>query len=594
MRLRLSVLLFFLVCFSRNSVLAEPPVEGMWLPMLLDQLTLSDMQANGMKFSADEIYSENHASMKDAVCLFANNCTGTVISDEGLLLTNHHCAGGRINSLRTDSQDYLTNGFWAMNHAEEKPCAGLTVTFIISMEDITSKILSVLNNQMEEWQRNLKIDSMSVVVAREKISGTHYGAQVKPFYNGNQFILFVTETFRDVRFVGTPPLSIGNFGGETDDWSWPRQTGDFAVFRIYADKNNAPADYSVDNAPFKPRYSFPVSLSGVKEGDFTMVLGFPGRSNEYASSYAIEFTQNVFNENRNKVNEKIVEVWSDEMESNDTFRKQYLPKYNGVASALKKSSGEVYGLKKADVITWKERYEQDFSNRLATNASWNKKYSTLLTDLKESYDSLGKLQPYITYNDALLNTELLTFASTFEKLETAAQSKDATEASIQTAVDDERNSAIKFFKGYAREVDLDLFAAMTTLYGNEIGFEKAPLALQEAMATFPGDGQAFAQKLFEASFLDDEKKVMSFLEKFKKGSLKKLAKDPVYQLVQGINAYNERFIDLPFEGLRNNISILNRKYMAAQLEVMNDHRFYPDANLSFRIAYGKVESYQPR
>ncbi|HUM47315.1 MAG TPA: S46 family peptidase, partial [Chitinophagales bacterium] len=417
--------------FRLQVLRADPPVEGMWLPLLLDQLTIHDMQANGLQLSADDLYSVNHASMKDAVLLFGTGCTGEMVSEQGLVLTAHHCGLGQIQSHSSVEHDYLRNGFWAMNRSEELACPGLKVTFIISIADVTSRVVSVLPEGIPEWKRNLRIDSISKVIASESTSGTHYGAQVKPFYNGNQFFVFVTETFRDVRLVGAPPVSIGNFGGETDNWVWPRHTGDFAVFRIYAGADNKPADYAADNVPFRPRYYFPISLKGVKEQDFTMVYGFPGTTNEYATSYAIDLVQNVMDPDRVKIRGEILNTWWNDMLVNDTIRIQYLSKYNGLGNGWKKWQGESKGLREAGAIGQKELYEAEFSRRVEANSNWKQRYGMLLPQLKIVYDSLRQVQPLVDYFDEALNKpELFAFALSFQPLVETGRNKAATSEAI--------------------------------------------------------------------------------------------------------------------------------------------------------------------
>ncbi|MFI5135634.1 MAG: S46 family peptidase, partial [Chitinophagales bacterium] len=283
--------------------------DGMWLPMLLQETVFHDMQNEGLKLSPEDIYSVNHSSMKDAVLLFGSGCTGEMISGEGLLLTNHHCGLGQIQSHSSVDHDYVKNGFWAMNNSEELLCPGITVTFIIRMEDETNRVLSAVPKNISRDRREEIIDSMSRIISLEAIEGTHYGATVRSFYNGNQFFLIVSETFRDVRMVGAPPESIGQFGGDEDNWVWPRHNCDFSLFRIYADKNNNPADYSPDNVPYKPNYFFPISLKGVKEGDFTMVYGFPGRTTEYVSSYAVDFTQNISDPGKVAIRDARLKIW---------------------------------------------------------------------------------------------------------------------------------------------------------------------------------------------------------------------------------------------------------------------------------------------
>ncbi|MEO6441306.1 MAG: S46 family peptidase [Chitinophagales bacterium] len=581
--------------FNFQMLRADPPVEGMWLPLLLDQLTINDMQANGLQLSADDLYSVNHASMKDAVLLFGTGCTGEVVSEQGLVLTAHHCGLGQIQSHSSVEHDYLENGFWAMNRSEELACPGLKVTFIISIADVTSRVVSVLHDGIPEWKRNLQIDSVSKVIANENIAGTHYGAQIKPFYTGNQYFLFITETFRDIRLVGAPPVSIGNFGGETDNWIWPRHTGDFSVFRIYAGADNKPADYSPDNVPFRPRYYFPISLKGVKESDFTMVYGFPGTTNEYATSYAIDLVQNVLDPDRVKIRDKVLNTWWNDMLVNDTVRIQYLSKYNGLGNGWKKWQGESKGLKEAGAIAQKELYEADFSSRVAANDHWQMRYGTLLPQLKTVYDSLKKLQPLIDYYDEALNKpEIFGFANSFQPLAELAGNKIYPDETINKEKEKMKLAAARFFKNYASATDQKLLDEMTVLYGNEIGLSQTPATYREILKKYSKDKVSFANNLFQASFLDNQKEVTDYLNGFKRGSEKKLVKDPVYRIAVALNEYRDNIVAPVYDHLRSEAIILNRKYMAAQLEVMKERKFYPDANLSLRITYGKVEGFTPR
>lgn len=591
---RLVFLTTFIFGFVPQLVLADPPVEGFWLPLLLDPLTMQDMQANGLHLSAEDINSANHASLKDAVVLFSNNCTGAVISAEGLLLTNHHCAGGRIRALNDSVHDYVKDGYWAMSRAEELPCRGLTVTFIISMEDITAQVLKGLNSNIGEEERNRKIDSVSAIIANQRIKGTHYGAQVKTFYNGNQYFLFITETFNDIRLVGAPPVTIGDFGGETDNWSWPRQTGDFSVFRIYADRDNLPSAYSPDNVPFKPRHFFPVSLKGVHENDFTMVLGFPGRSNEYATSYAIDFTMNVAYADRIKTSTKTLDTWWQAMQINENNKQNYQNRYNGLTGNNKKWRGEVYGLKKAQVIAQKQHEEQEFQNRIQQNNTWQQAYGTLLHDLENAYDTLKQIQPLIDYGDALMGADILSFAAKFQPLVQAAFSKSSSPSEMQEEISKMKMATQKFFSTYDAATDKKLLAAMLDLYGDATGFPGKLNTLHSLAMKYQHNSAGITDQLFAASFLDEEDRVMQTLDKFTKSNAKKLMEDPFYLLVNENANYEEEVIDPIYDRLRERITILSRQYMAAQMEVMREKKFYPDANLTLRIAYGKVQSYDPR
>lgn len=589
------VCLAFLFLLPARLLVAGAPPEGMWLPFLLNQLTIQDMQANGFKLSAEDVYSVNQASMKDAVLLFGSGCTGAVISGEGLLITNYHCALGTIQSRSSVEKDYLTTGYWAMNQADELPCPGLTVTFIRSMEDVTAQVLSALPSGISEMTRSLLIDSVSRALAAERVSGTHYGAQVKAFYSGNQFFLITTEIFRDVRLAGAPPMTIGDFGGDTDNWIWPRHTGDFSMFRIYAGSDNKPAEYASSNVPYQPGYFFPISLKGTQEGDFTMVYGFPGNTNQYATSYAVELVQNVSDPNRVKIRGKILDTWWEDMLKNDTIRIQYTSKQQSLSNAWKKWQGEMYGLKKGHVIAMKEDYENEFSDRIAAHADWNQKYQHLLPQLKVTYDSLRQLQTRVDYFDeALARPEIFNYAASFQNLLNLSNTKPLPEQDIKREQEKLKTAAEKFFKNYSPATDQKVLAEMTDLYGEVVGFNDAPDAYRDALKKYKGNITSFSRELFASSFLDNKNDVLHFVNTYQKSSSKKLAKDPAYRIGSQIKAYRESDVYPVYDRLRYKASVLNREYMAAQMEVMKERKFYPDGNLTLRIAYGKVAGYEVR
>lgn len=387
--------------------------EGMWLPVLLKSLNEADIQSKGCKLSAEDIYSVNKTSLKDAVVLFGAGCTGEIISSEGLLLTNHHCGYSQIQQHSSVDKDYLTEGFWAMNKEQELPNPGLSVTFIISMQDVTPAIESVLINVKDEASREKLIQQKILELETKAKEGTHYGAMVKSFYNGNQFYLFITETFNDIRLVGAPPSNIAKFGSDTDNWMWPRHTGDFSLFRIYANKDNKPAPYSKDNVPFKPRYHFTISLSDIKEGDFTMVYGFPGRTYEYLPSYAIKMIRDVSNPVKIKLRAKKLETLDSFMRVNDTIRIKYAAKFASVANAYKKWQGEILGIDRLEVIAKKQNEEQVFLKKAIYQNQTEA--STTLIDLEliyNKYTLYTKQRDY--FNEAYKGSELMNFAITIK------------------------------------------------------------------------------------------------------------------------------------------------------------------------------------
>ena len=333
----------------------------MWIPLLIEKYNIKLMQEKGFKLSAEDIYSVNKACMKDAVVQFGGGCTGEVISDEGLLITNHHCGYGQIQSHSTLEHDYLTNGFWAMSKEEELPDPGLTVTFLKRMEDVTERVIKGTNEAMSGADHDKIVDSNISEIAKNATAGTVYSASVVPFYMGKQYFLFVYETFRDVRFVGAPPSAIGKFGGETDNWVWPRHTGDFSLFRIYADKDNLPADFSKNNVPYKPLYHFPISFKGIKEGDFTMVFGYPGSTSEYVPSYHIDMVKNFIDPKMIAIRTKKIEIMGTAMDTDPLIRIQYSGKKSGLANSWKKWIGETQGLEKMNTIEKKTEFENRLS-----------------------------------------------------------------------------------------------------------------------------------------------------------------------------------------------------------------------------------------
>ena len=348
--LRILLILFVLPVFSQQG--------GMWIPSLLKGANEAEMKSLGMKISADDIYSVNHSSLKDAVPHFDGGCTAEMISSKGLLLTNHHCGFDNIQSHSTVEHDYLTDGFWAYKMEDELPNKDLTVTFIIKIEDVTSKIVEGVSNLATEIEKQKKIQQNIAAVSKNFSKEAWQEAMIRAFYDGNQYLLFVTETFKDVRLVGAPPSSIGKFGSDTDNWVWPRHTGDFSLFRIYADKNNRPAEYAIDNVPYQPKHFFPISAKGIQENDFTMVMGYPGRTQEYLPSFAVEQIVTDLNPAKIEIRDAALKVQDGFMRKDNAIKIQYASKYAGVANYWKKWIGETKGLKKSNSVALKKEFEK--------------------------------------------------------------------------------------------------------------------------------------------------------------------------------------------------------------------------------------------
>lgn len=568
--------------------------EGMWLPMLLQTVNGDALYTKGLKIPIDSIYSVNKTSLKDAIVLFGGGCTGEIISNKGLLLTNHHCGYSQIQSHSTIEHDYLTNGFWAKNMSEELPCPGLTATFIIRIDDVTDDIINQVNG-LKEDDRNKKVKEISEQLIKKAIEGTHYSADIKPFYYGNKYFMIVTETFKDVRMVGAPPSSIGKFGADADNWMWPRHTGDFSIFRIYADKNNQPAEYSKDNVAYTPRYSFPISIKGVKENDFTMVYGFPGRTQEYIPKEAVRTIFENTDPNRIKLRDIRLKIMGEAMRNNDTIRLQYASKYANVENAYKKWQGEVLGLKRLNAIEVKADFETKFVN-WTKSVKDGQEYVNALTQLNELHQ---KIRPYSAaldyYTEGIKGIDLLNFAANFTKLEKLCEKEPVDEKALSDAVDQLKKSSKGFFKNYNASIDKDIFERLIQEYRK--GTPK-DLAADLSMIDkkFKGDYHKYTEYVFSKSHFSDLAKTEKFLSTFSAKKLKSLTNDPAYQLMKTCSAAYADKVSIPYKSLMNEIDLLQRTYMKGQMEMASDEKrkIYPDANLTLRLTYGKVEGYEPR
>lgn len=565
--------------------------EGMWLPIFLSQLNEKEMQGMGLKITAEDIYSINKSSLKDAIVLFGGGCTGELVSNQGLLLTNHHCGYGNIQKHSSLQNDYLTNGFWAQSFAEELPNPGLSVTFLISMEDVTNKILAGTKLQMGESMRDSIIDLNMSNLIKNTIVEKGHKASVKPFYSGNQYFLFITETFNDVRLVGAPPSNIGKFGGDTDNWMWPRHTGDFSIFRIYADKNNKPAEYSKDNVPYKPAKSLQISIKGVNENDFTFVYGFPGTTQEYLPSYAVNQIANERNPIAISMRENRLNIINDAMESDRLTRIQYSAKAAGIANGWKKMIGESKGIKKLDGVAKKQLFEASFTDWAQTNST---EYSSLLPEYARLYQFYTPtLNAYTYLTEGLLGIELLRFSGGYIKLISQSNNKDISDTDIEKLKNQFLSSAIAFYKNYNPTVDKKLFAEMVSQYIKGCDADKQPNSLREANQKYGFNTNKWADELYAKSIFSDSTKLYNLLKKFKRKDAKLFSKDPVYRLSTSIYEYAQQTLSPVLADFYAQTDSLQRIYMAAQMQMQPNKRFYPDANSTLRISYGKVKGFSP-
>lgn len=570
--------------------------EGMWLPFLVEQLAIDDMRSMGFKLSAEDIYSVNNSSLKDAVVHFGGGCTGEMISDKGLLLTNHHCGYGQIQYHSTVENDFLTNGFWAMNQDEELANPGLTATFIVRMEDVTELIFAETND-LEGEELSNKIKENIEKVGKEAIEETHYEYVIKPFYNGNHYYMFITETYKDVRLVGAPPSSIGKFGFDTDNWVWPRHTGDFSIFRIYADKDNKPAEYSKDNVPYKPKYSFPISLNEVKEGDFTLLYGFPGRTQEYLTSHAVDYTLNSGNPAKITMRDASLAIINKAMAESDKVRIQYAAKQSRISNSHKKWIGESKGLKRLDAIKTKQQFEEKFAEDVAQNDENQKLYGDLLGKYEKLYEENNK---YVLGRDLFIELyyygpEIFRFSNDFNKYVEYYLNDELPEDQKLKSSEILKPKINSFFKDYNAEVDKELFAELTSLYVQLVDPSLIPNYKTIVDEKYKGDYAAYAEKTFKKSIFDNRVDISDFVYNPSKPKAKKLSKDPIFVLVNELLTQYRNLIAPAYSAFSDNLDILEKDYLKAMMELMPDEkRYYPDANSTLRVAYGKVEGYEPK
>ncbi len=584
------VLLYLLSVFFIRVALAD---EGMWLPLFLNKYNIEDMQKKGFKLTAEDIYSVNNASLKDAVPIFGRGCTSVMVSNEGLLLTNHHCGYGQIQEHSSVEHDYLTNGFWAMNKAQELPNPGLAVTFLVRMEDVTEQLLSDVTDEMSEEQRATIIRNKSAELINKAVIGTHYKAKIKPFFLGNRYFLFVEEIFTDVRLVGTPPSAIGKFGGDTDNWMWPRHTGDFSVFRVYADKNNKPADYSQDNVPYKPKKFMKVSMKGVQQGDFTMVLGYPGTTQEYLPSYAVDLIEKLYNPHKIALRQKRIDIMNFEMEKSPAVRIQYSAKYAGVSNSWKKWIGESRGLKRLKAVEKKQLLEKNFQAWADSKPELKAKYGNLLSEYEKNYAEIGKFQHITNFIiEGIFSIEAISVVRRFEILseinsETTKEHIDADKKTLLTWTDD-------FFKDYYQPIDKKTFEEILKMYSKNVDSKYKTATFQLIDTKYKGDFNKFTNFVYEKSIFVSKQKLIDFLSTFSHKSVKKLVSDPIFVLFLEIRTMYINEIDAKYVQLQNAVNVLDRKYMQGLIEMNPNKIYYPDANFTMRVSYGKVDDYMPK
>ena len=584
--------IIFVLFLSLTSIFSLAN-EGMWLPLLLEKLNEKEMKSLGMKISAKDIYSINSGSLKDAIVSLGGFCTAEIISNKGLLLTNHHCGFDAVQNHSTLEHNYIREGFWAMSNSEELLNPDLFVTFIVRIDDVTKQVLNGVTVAMSENERQSQVDKNMETLRNTVKKEAYQKVLIRGFFENNQYFLFITETYNDVRLVGAPPAAIGNFGKDTDNWMWPRHTGDFSLFRIYAGKDNKPADYSPDNVPYVPKKSLTISLNGVKEGDFTMVFGFPGRTTEYLPASAVEQTMTVNDPAKISIREKALGILDGFMRKDEQIKIQYASKYAGIENNYKKWKGEVLGLTRTDVLSKKKTYEAEFQKRVLANPQWKTNYGNTLQELNNAY---AEIKPYgyarDYFNEIVSKIELFTVAGQLSSL------VNAFDDGGEVAYTKKKKEVIDFLNGFFpehnTEVDKKLFAVLMKMYvtDQEKG-NVSPIMKEKAMSA-AGDFDKIAEVVYKETTILNAKSLNDKLQQPTNEVINYIRSD------NGVKLYNDilRTYQTQIQGKLNEIQArinkLQRTYMRAQMEVFKEKKFYPDANSTLRITYGNVKGYEAR
>ena len=584
----LSILILFI---SIQNVMAD---EGMWMPNLIKIINENDMQEMGLKLSADDIYNINNSSLKDAVvALNGGGCTAEMISSEGLMLTNHHCVDDIIQGHSSIENNYYENGFWAMSKSEELKNESLSATFLVSIEDVTNRFIDSLDISLSESERGKLISKISKQIVKEKTDSTTLSARVRSFYGGNEFYLITYVTYRDVRLVGAPPASIGKFGGDTDNWMWPRHTGDFSLLRVYMAPDGSPAEYSVDNIPYVPKHHLPIQLDGVENEDYTMIMGYPGRTNRFLTSYGVKEALEITYPEIIKIRTKKLEIMKKGMDSDKKTKLQYTAKYSRISNYWKYYIGQSKGLKRMRVYSKKLAIENSFENWVNNGDSVRaKKYLGVLPELKKAYEKNKKIAFNRTYlTEAIFQgPEILSFSYTMKnRINALPKDKEKRTEGLRKL----KKLAKEFYKDYNPAIDQELLSAMLEMYYYNVPkSQHAPIfkKIENQLFGFKNlDFVFFAKNLFKRSYFSNEEKCINFL----KNPSKYLAeKDPAYLVFSSIY---DKYLSELYPGRKEVRDLMrrgNRLFIAGVREMDTLRNFYPDANSTMRVTYGKIKDYK--
>jgi len=568
--------------------------EGMWLPMLLGQQVYDDMVKKGLKLTKEQLYDINKPSVKDAIIIFGGGCTGEIVSNEGLIFTNHHCGYEAIAKASSVEHNYLRDGFWAKSKAEEIPSENLSVQFLVKIEDVTDKVNEAAKG-LTEADYLKKLPDILTEMGKKLTEGTTYEGRVAPFFKGNQFLLFVYERFKDVRLVGTPSESVGKFGGDTDNWEWPRHTGDFSVFRVYTTKDGKAGDYAADNIPMKPKWFLPVSTKGVKDGDYAMIYGYPGGTNRYETSFGVKLKTEVENPALVNLRDMRLKLMKEQMVKDAGVKLQLASSYARIANYWKFFDGESKQLIKYDVYGQKQKDEGDFLNW----AAGKPEYLSIFQDYRKAYEAWTPYAKWRVYlNEGILGSPLIKFAADMSALDKVLSKKDATPEEITKAVDAVKKAHETFLKDENVASDKNILSAMTNMFYNDIPQEQQPKAFFIWLHNKYGDlnnvhsFDAFAADVFTNSF------ILSTPEKWNyfvaKPDTATLHKDLAFFTANAfVSFYNANYAKASADFQAKN-AWLGRTYLKGIMEEKGTKKMYPDANFTMRVSFGEVKPYHPR
>ena len=578
--------LFILLIATFSGVRAD---EGMWLPYSINGQNLADMQRLGCKLTAEQIFSFNQPSLKDAIVQFGGGCTGELISPEGLLLTNHHCGLGQVQAHSSVEHDYLKEGFWARSKAEELPNEGLTVSFLSYIKDVTAEIMQGITDDMTEEGRNAVIQKNSNKLIKETKNGRDVEVEIVPFYHGNQYILFVYDVYKDVRLVACPPWGIGKFGADTDNWTWPRHKGDFCIFRVYTAPDGSPAEYSKDNVPMKSKHFLPISLKGVQPGDYTMILGYPGSTDRYSASGSVKNVIELEGPAIVDCRTTKLEQYRKHMDADPAVFIQYASKQASVSNYWKYYIGQVKQLQYNKVYEKRIEQEKAFRNWANADKERKAKYDGIFDEMDNYWNHQSKYTKALIYHREAgwHGGEAITFALNFRRINYAIDNKAASMEDIKAYLQRQIvPEAQDFFKDYNQALDRDVTIALLNLFYKDVNRDQLPATIRKVGDKSGGDFTAFVDKAFAKSIFVDINKLNAWID-----NPKSLDKDPIFALMQEIV---ESYFALSDQAETVDCSRADRLYMQGLMEMQKDRNFYPDANFTMRLTYGSVQDCSPK